>query len=238
MAVHLELIELNDEVNNKKRSMVNIQILPSNDIKDKLWPKREQQLYKLCNVDDNSNLEDIYSSLNEKFINEIIDIESDRNRHVPGCQACGKKENNKQQFLLIGEGDIVVKPPKQMLSKKTQASVISRPNSSLYQDIGKRVRTATVFSDDDRLNVKSRNNTQETGNSSNNRIKAHRKSIGKATGQAILYKNKHLDSFEKEKLEPCVISKPSSHNTSRGNASGVSQTVTTRNPQQVVEHLY
>lgn len=93
-----------------------------------------------------------------------------------------------------------------------------------------------MFSDDDRLNLKSRNNTQETRNSSINRIKAQRRSIGRATGQTISSKNKHHDSVERDKLEPSVISKPSSHNTSRANASSVSQI--TRNPQQVVEHLY
>jgi hypothetical protein len=93
--VHLELIEMNDDNTNKKRSMINVSIVPSNEVTVKHKQMRQNKLKTICDISQMKNLESVYSQLNEKFINEIIDIESDRTKFQSvRCSQCGKKEAN------------------------------------------------------------------------------------------------------------------------------------------------
>lgn len=71
---------MHDQENDKKRSMVNISLIPSGYYSENDTIKREIEVQNLCKVKDNETLDTIYSKLNEKFINEIIDLESERQK--------------------------------------------------------------------------------------------------------------------------------------------------------------
>ena len=101
--------------------MLNISVVPSNNFIDTDQVKREIEIQELCKVNEGDTLDKVYAKLNEKFINEIIDLEIERQRgdvsssqiRCPTCGNCaagGSAMQNMQQFLLIGEGDIVKKP--------------------------------------------------------------------------------------------------------------------------------
>ena len=70
-----------------------------------------EEIQKMCAI--KSNFEDVYSGLNEKYINEIIDQESEKQKK-PCCPTCGRNEPSNSiagsdqvsSFLLIGENEI------------------------------------------------------------------------------------------------------------------------------------
>jgi len=74
MMIQLDIIEMQDVKIDKKRSMVSINVIPHGAQSVEARKIREYQIRQMCKVDDNeSNLDETYSKLNEKFINEIID---------------------------------------------------------------------------------------------------------------------------------------------------------------------
>ena len=88
--VQLDIIEMHDQSNDQKRSMLNLSIAPLEE--NKL--KREIEIQQMCKVESGDTLNNIYSKLNEKFINEIIDQESlrpkfDGNSPQVKCPTCG-----------------------------------------------------------------------------------------------------------------------------------------------------
>ena len=70
----LELIDMMDKQTQKKRSMVAVTMVPASAYSDSAKEARLKDIQSLCKQ--KASFEDVYSGLNEKYINEIIDQES------------------------------------------------------------------------------------------------------------------------------------------------------------------
>ena len=122
----LELIDMMDKKTSKKRSMVAVTMVPASAYSESAKEGRLKDIQKLCQQQ--ASFEDVYSGLNEKYINEIIDQESAKQKATATqcCPTCGRggadeKYENLQSFLLIGE-DEVKKQDEQKLNSKQDMS--------------------------------------------------------------------------------------------------------------------
>ena len=77
MVVSLDLIEMRDSETGKKRSMISLNLQPESEKTDDGNQIRKSQIQKLIK-DNEGKFENTYSNLNENFINEIIDLESEK----------------------------------------------------------------------------------------------------------------------------------------------------------------
>ena len=118
MVISLDLIEMHDQDTDKKRTMISMQVQPSGRHVPELKAGRLAEIERMCQPQ-NQSFEDAYSKLNERFINEIIDQESERQRgreqEAGRCPTCGSSksaresrgaEQDEQNFLLIGESSL------------------------------------------------------------------------------------------------------------------------------------
>ena len=70
------MIDMIDKCSTKKRSMVAVTMLPAETYTEKAKTERLEEMQAMWAQ--KNNFEEVYSGLNEKYINEIIDQESEK----------------------------------------------------------------------------------------------------------------------------------------------------------------
>ena len=245
MVISLDLIEMHDQDTDKKRTMIAMQVLPSGKHLPQQKAGRLTEIEQMCKPQ-NQSFEDAYSKLNERFINEIIDQESERQRgreqEGDRCPTCGSTkstgeargpEQDEQNFLLIGESSFQV------------ASVASNPVPSAPQPVKEQERPVLQSQTPTNIEISttSRNlkpNLSREQASSRYTLRSDSRNLRHTMpteSSRSRSKNKSTDLGCSKKQPHLKVTK-AQHSCPEVAAPARPSQVSQRNPTQVVQHLY